>query len=121
MIKKQIKFFILRWIVSSFLMWICVKLFGRVDREVDTFGVFVTAGFVLSVVQTIVKPILTIFALPLILLTMGIFNLVLNIAMLWLVVHLVPHISISGIQLVWSWLLMSVLTSLVNFVIPDYN
>ena len=62
MIKKQIKFFILRWIVSSFLMWICVKLFGRVDREVDTFGVFVTAGLVLSVVQTIVKPILTIFA-----------------------------------------------------------
>lgn len=121
MIKKQIKFFVLRWIVSSFLMWICVKLFGRVDREVDTFGVFVTAGLVLSVVQTIVKPILTIFALPLILLTMGIFNLVLNIAMLWLVAHLVPHISISGIQLVWSWLLMSVLTSLVNFVIPDYN
>ena len=118
MIKKQIKFFILRWIVSSFLMWVCVKLFGRVDQGVDTFGVFVTAGLVLSVVQTIVKPI---FALPLILLTMGIFNLVLNIAMLWLVVHLVPHISISGIQLVWSWLLMSVLTSLVNFVIPDYN
>ena len=67
MIKKQIKFFILRWIVSSFLMWVCVKLFGRVDQGVDTFGVFVTAGLVLSVVQTIVKPILTIFALPLML------------------------------------------------------
>lgn len=55
------------------------------------------ASVVLAVVNTIVKPILFLLTLPLTILTVGLFLIVLNLAMLKLTDLLVPGFDVNGI------------------------
>ena len=121
MIKKQFLIFLFRWFISSVIMWICINAFGSIDAGYNSFWLYPAAGLVMSLVNAIVKPIATLFSLPLIILSMGLFTLILNILMIALVIWLVPHVHMSSIGVILSWLLISVINSLVNFLVPSYN
>ncbi|MFC2385285.1 MAG: phage holin family protein [Candidatus Nanosyncoccus sp.] len=121
MIKKQFVVFLFRWLVSSVTMWLCINSFGSVDAGYNSFWLYPTAGLVMSLVNAIVKPIATIFSLPLIILSMGLFTLILNILMIALVVWIVPHVHMTTVGVFLSWILMSLINSLVNFLVPSYN
>ena len=121
MIKKQFVVFLFRWLVSSVTMWLCINSFGSVDVGYNSFWLYPTAGLVMSLVNAIVKPIATIFSLPLIILSMGLFTLILNILMIALVVWIVPHVHMTTVGVFLSWILMSLINSLVNFLVPSYN
>ena len=120
MIKNQILVFLLRWLVSSAGMWICMRLFGHIETEA-VFWLFVVAGLVFSLVNSIVKPLLTLLALPLIILSMGIFTVILNIAMVGLTIALLPGVEMGFGGAVLTTLIMSALNGLVNFLVPSYN
>ena len=121
MIKKQLFVFLLRWLVSSATMWLCINAFGSIDLGADNFWLYLSAGLIMSLVNTIVKPIAMLFSLPLIIFSMGIFTLILNILMIALVVWIVPHVHMTTVGVILSWLLMSGINSLVNFLVPSYN
>lgn len=121
MIKKQLLVFLFRWLVSSATMWLCINAFGRIDEGASSFWLYLTAGLVMSLVNAIVKPFAMLFSLPLIILSMGIFTLIINILMIALVIWIVPHVHMTTIGVILSWLLMSAINSLVNFLVPSYN
>ena len=73
MIKKQFLIFLFRWFVSSVIMWICINAFGSIDAGYNSFWLYPAAGLVMSLVNAIVQPIATLFSLPLIILSMGLF------------------------------------------------
>ena len=54
------------------------------------------AGAVIGLVNLIVKPIVTVLSLPFILLTLGLFFLLINGAMLALAASLVPGLEVAG-------------------------
>lgn len=54
------------------------------------------AGAVIGLVNLLIKPIVTLLSLPLIVLTLGLFFLVVNGLMLYLAAALVPGLSIDG-------------------------
>jgi|SRR3989344_2967597 len=56
----------------------------------------VVAAFVIGVINTFIKPILQIIALPITFMTLGIFALVLNILLLWAAAYITPGFSIDG-------------------------
>ena len=120
MIKNQILVFLLRWLVSSSGMWICMRLFGHIHTT-DVFWLFVAAGLIFSLVNSVVKPLLTMLALPLIILSMGIFTIILNIAMVGLTIALLPGVDMGFGGAVLTTIIMSILNGLVNFLVPDYN
>ena len=120
MITNQILFFILRWFVSSAGMWICLSMFGHIYTA-EPFWLFVAAGLVFSLVNSIVKPLLTMLALPLIILSMGIFTIILNIGMVGLTIALLPGVEMGFGGAVLTTIVMSMLNSLVNSLIPSYN
>ena len=121
MIKRQILVFLLRWLVSSTAMWVCIKWFGSVTPEGDTPWLYISAGLIFSLVNAIVKPIATIFALPLIFITMGIFVLILNAAMVGLTIWLLPDVNMTFWGTVLSCLMISLINYLVNLMVPAYN
>ena len=120
MIKNQILVFLLRWIVSSAGMWLCMRWFGHIHTA-DVFWLFIAAGLIFSLVNSIVKPLLTMLALPLIILSMGIFTIILNIAMVGLTIALLPGVDMGFGGAVLTTIIMSALNGLVNFLVPDYN
>jgi len=121
MIKKQIALFLLRWLVSSTAMWICIKSFAEVAPGTETPWLYIAAGLIFSLVNTIIKPLLTILALPFIIFTMGIFVLILNAAMVGLTIWLLPDVSITFWAAVLASLVISLINFLVNLLVPAYN
>jgi len=71
----------------------------------------VITGFVLALANSIVKPILKFISGPLIILTMGLFTIILNIAILWGVAFLMPELEISGL---WAYFWTVVILSILN-------
>ncbi len=71
---------------------------------------YLMAGAVLGLLNLIVKPILKLVALPLMVLTFGLFTLVINAALLWGVSWLFPSvIAIIGWQaLAWGTLIVTI-------------
>lgn len=72
------------------------------------------AGFILGLINFFVKPLLKFITAPLLILTLGLFTLVINMALLWLLEYLVPELAIAGL---WAYFWGSVIISIVNIFI----
>ncbi|MDX1765670.1 MAG: phage holin family protein [Candidatus Saccharimonadales bacterium] len=77
MLQKQIYKFILRWFVNSFGLWLAGRLLDSVDFE-EKITVILGAGLVLSLVNVLIKPLMIILSLPALLLSLGLFMLIIN-------------------------------------------
>ena len=53
-------------------------------------------GLVIGLINLVVKPIVSFFALPLIVLTLGLFYLVINGLMLWLAAYFLEDLQVAG-------------------------
>jgi putative membrane protein len=73
----------------------------------------VVVAVVLILVNTFVKPIITILTLPINILTLGIFSLVITALMVLLTDYVVPGFQVAGF---WSALFFGVLFALISMV-----
>jgi putative membrane protein len=107
--------FVTRWLVSGLGLWIASGILGPAHLSVGhTVGTVIGAGFFLALVNMAVKPILVILSFPAILLSLGLFMLVLN-AFLILLVHWIYHpLFVSG----WgAAIIAGIIVGLVNFLV----
>ena len=88
--------------------------------HVDSFVAALITALVLGGLNLIAKPILTILTLPITMLTMGLFMLVINVALIWVADYLVPGFSVDGILMLFLFgFVVSVLNSVFNKVIGE--
>jgi len=114
--KEQILVFIVRWVLSSFGLWVAFRLLGTGYENVEVtagVSVFLFAGFVFSIVNSILKPLAVILSLPAILLSLGLFMLVVNGALVYLSILLSPGISMSF----FNSILTGIILSLINYIV----
>ena len=83
----------------------------RLDRRL---GALLIGGAVLAIANTIIKPILTLITLPIVILTLGLFLFVINVAMLALAEWIAPNFSIDGF---WTYVGATIVVWLVNYVL----
>lgn len=102
-------------------MWLCINLFGNITDATNSFWLYLVAGLIFSLVNSIVKPLATTFALPLIILSMGIFTILLNVAMVALTIWILPGVNMDFWGAFFSSIIFSLINSLVNFLVPSYN
>lgn len=93
-IKKQFLIFCVRWIVNGAGLWIAARLLTAVDYSGE-WGALVLGSLILSMMNTIIRPIIVILALPAILLTLGLFMIVVNGVVVYLAAMLTPGFDIS--------------------------
>lgn len=79
--------------------------------EVEGWGPAVLGAIMLGLVNAFVRPVMVLLTLPLTILSFGLFLLVINAFMLWLVSALVPGIRVQGFA---PALLGSLLLTLLN-------
>lgn len=76
---------------------------------VATFWTALFVAFVLAILNTFVKPILTILTLPVTIITLGLFGIVLNIFLFWLASYLVAGFTVVGaMAFIWGALITTV-------------
>ena len=90
--------------VNALALWICSALFGGVT--IPGFWAYVIGAAVLGIANTMIKPILAILTLPLIIFTLGLFYLLINIAMVALAEWIAPNFSIDGFWTTSAWSLI---------------
>jgi len=114
-VKNNVIIFICRWFLNTFILWILASIFGRVSPSADI-GTYFLAGMIFSIVNSILKPIITILSLPAIMLSLGLFTLVVNGLVLWISLAIAPNISIGF----WNAIVAGAIISLVNYMVNSY-
>lgn len=115
--RKQFAVFLLRWLLNTVGLWIASRLLGGGFDDTDaTNTTFVLAGLVLSLANSLLKPIVIVLSLPAILVTLGLFMLVVNGLMVYIALNLVPNLQISFL----SAIVTGVIISLINYIISGF-
>ncbi len=95
--KKTRTRFLARWFVGSFGLWIAAGLLGSSSINFGgRISAIIISGFVLAVVNTFIRPLVIFLTLPAVLLTLGIFMVVINALMVLLAAWLYGPFEISG-------------------------
>jgi putative membrane protein len=86
--------FVLRALISAIGLWIATRWVAGIRIEDAT--TLVLAGLLLGVVNAVVRPILIVLTLPITIVSLGLFLLVVNAAMVALVAWILPGFHIYG-------------------------
>jgi putative membrane protein len=106
--------FILRWFVCGLGLWIAAGfLDGKVTYN-SRVGVIVISGFILAVVNSVIKPFVVLLSLPAILFSLGLFMIVINGLMVMLASKLYHPLEITSFG---AAMLAGVVIGLVNYLV----
>lgn len=98
--------FIVRLLITACGLWLADRLLDGV--RIDGPLTLLVAALLLGVVNAVVRPLVLILTLPITVVTLGLFLLVINAAMLGLVAALLPGFSIAGLLSgIVAWLIVS--------------
>jgi putative membrane protein len=86
--------FLLRALITALGLWVATRLVSGI--RIDDASTLILAGVLLGVVNAIVRPIAIILTLPITILTLGLFLLIVNTAMVGLVAAMLPGFHIFG-------------------------
>ncbi len=103
------------WAINGAALWVANGLFGGV--HIHGSAAYLIGAAVLGIANAVLKPILTILTLPLVLVTLGFFLLVINVAMVALAAWVAPNFSIHGF---WTYVGTVVVVWLVNWAVDTF-
>lgn len=117
---------LLRFLASAAALWVAVWWIDGFEFD-GAWWKFLIVAAIMGVVNAIAKPIIGFFSLPLIILTMGLFLLVVNALALQLTVWLsgpdVLDLGLTSEGFFWTTFLAAIVISIVgwllNLVLPD--
>jgi len=101
---------IIRLFVNAVALWVAARLVTGIDLAGE-FGPVLLVAAVFGLVNALIKPIALILTFPFVLLTLGLFTIVINALMLMLTAALVDALRVAGF---WDALLGSLLISIVS-------
>ena len=118
--------FLLSFLGTAASLWVAVWLVGGLEFDGEWWQ-FLIAAAIMGLANAIAKPILTIFSLPLIILTLGLFLLIVNAAVLQLVVWLSgPDVFDLGLTssgffwaTFWGAIVVSVVGWIIDLILPE--
>jgi putative membrane protein len=101
---------ILTWLINAAALMALPYLMHSVT--VTNVGAALIAALVLALVNTLIRPVLVLLTLPVTFLSLGLFVLVINALLFWLVATLVDGFHVAGF---WSAFLAAILYSIISW------
>lgn len=88
------------------------------DQVWEKLKIAFLAGLILGLLNLLVKPVIKILSLPINILTLGLFNIVINAGILWLVDLMLGGLRIEGFWgYVWSSIVISIISIIVSKIV----
>ena len=119
---------VIRVVLNAVAVWIATLIVPGVDVTTDSTGkkilTLVVVGAILGLINATIKPIVQLLSLPLTILTLGIFALVVNGLLFWLVSAISSGLGapfhVDGFWAgFWGALVVSVVSFLLSIVVKD--
>ena len=101
-------------------IWIAILILSNVTLN-GTFLEVLFVALIFGLINALIKPILTLFGMPFIVVTLGLFTLVINAFLLWIVDLLSGDIlEIEGIlTYLWASIIISAVSWVLGLVLPE--
>jgi len=116
-LKLSLRIFMLRFTVRILGNALAISLaafFVQGFSFTKDWMILLLAGLILALFNSILKPILKLISAPLIILTLGLFTLVINMGLLWLMTLFFPQLQIQGF---WAYFWGTIIVSTINWVV----
>jgi putative membrane protein len=122
--------FIIRTLAAAVALWVAIQFIDGIDVDAPTnsaryWGVLLLVALIFGVINAIVKPIVKALGCAVIVLTLGLFLLVINAAMLYLTSWIagefdIPfHVDNFYPAAFWGAVIVSLVSWLLGLFIPD--
>ncbi len=103
---------ILHWLITAGALFFLAEVLPGV--KVESFYIALVTALLLGLLNVTLRPILLLLTLPITVLTLGLFALVVNGAMLWILSTVVKGFDITFVAAVIMTIIISLLNWLVN-------
>jgi putative membrane protein len=108
-------YLIIRWLLNTISLILVANILPGI--QISSYWTALVAVAVLSIINSIIRPILIILTLPINILTLGLFTLIINGLMFWLASHLVIGFTLASFATAfWAALLFSIISWIINSV-----
>ncbi|MEI7818792.1 MAG: phage holin family protein [bacterium] len=92
----MLKRILFAWMVNFIGLWVSAQLFSGING--DTVGVLIIAALIFGIVNALIRPLVVLLSLPAIVLTLGVFMLFVNAAMLYLTSYFYPRLQVTKLS-----------------------
>lgn len=109
--------FVIRWFVTAVAVFAAAWIVPGINYT--SFTALAFASLLLGIINALVRPVLLVLCLPLILVTMGLFILVLNALLLWFVAGILPsgQFTVAGF---WAAFWGALVISIVSWILSAF-
>jgi len=110
---------LVRWAINAIAIWAAIRLVPGIHHTGSGASLMLIA-LIFGLVNALMRPLLTLLTCPLVILTLGLFILVINALMLGLTAWLAPTLAIDGFwPAFWGAIIISVVSSVISLLIGD--
>lgn len=106
--------FIIRWLGSSLGLWLAAGLLSNHISYGGSVWTIIGAGFLLAILNALLRPILIILTLPAVILTLGLFMIILNGFVVYIASGLYAPLHITSF---WAAVFAGIIIGLVNYAV----
>ena len=107
------KNFLQRWLINTIAVMVAANVVRGIEYHTLT-GLF-AASLLLGILNALLRPLLWLLSLPLVILTLGLFTLVINALLLDFVGHLVKSFEVADFRAAfWGSLIISLVSLVLN-------
>ncbi len=111
---------LLRWVINAVALWVAASAVPGIHNDGGWKVLFVVA-LIFGLVNALIRPLLTLLTCPLIILTLGLFTLVINALMLWLASWLGRQAGLGFyVDGFWAAFLGALVVSIVSWVLSVF-
>ncbi|MFW5941131.1 MAG: phage holin family protein [Chloroflexota bacterium] len=115
---------LIRWVVNAIALWVAVQIVPGLEHVGESGLSLLLIALIFGLVNALVRPIIVLLTCPLIVLTMGLFILIINAVMLSITAWLS---NMFGLGLVvegfwptfWGALVISIVSGVISLLVKD--
>lgn len=112
--RKQAFNLVLRWGINSLGLWMAASVLGSVSFEQQKLSVILIAGLILAIINAVLRPVVIILSLPAIVLSLGLFIVVVNGFMIFVLSKLYDRLELESFG---AAIVTGLVIGLVNFLV----
>jgi putative membrane protein len=113
--------FLIRILVNAIALFL-ISYFNFMHIHADTWLDTLIGALVLGLANAIVRPILVLLSCPLVILTLGLFTLIINAVIFYYVLKILPGWHVPGFWAAfWGSIVMTVISWIISLVIRDVS
>ncbi len=110
--QQQLIVLFIRWVANSAGLWVAFQI-GLLSYGNKLINLLISA-LILAILNAIIKPLIIVFTLPAIALTLGFFLIIINGVVIWLLDIIYRPLEVSSF---WSAILAGIVIGLINYIV----